>query len=254
MIATTQKNRASRFALVLLMGVSLSACGAGERLSNVGQAPGMSPIVNPQTQPDYKPISMPMPAPEVAMQQPNSLWQSNRKSFFKDQRASNIGDILTVVIDINDEADLENKTDRTRSSSENAGLNNLLGYEASLGQILPDAIDNANLVGADADSSHAGSGKIEREEEITMKVAAIITQILPNGNMVIQGNQEVRVNFEKRILNVAGVIRPEDIAIDNSISYEKIAEARIIYGGEGQITDVQQPRYGQQVYDILFPF
>ncbi|AGH98446.1 flagellar basal body L-ring protein FlgH [Micavibrio aeruginosavorus] len=254
MIAQTQKNRASRLALVLLMGVSLSACGASERLSNVGQAPGMSPIVNPQTQADYKPISMPMPAPEVAMQQPNSLWQSNRKSFFKDQRASNIGDILTVVIDINDEADLENKTDRTRSSSENAGLDNLLGYEASLGQILPDAIDNANLVGADADSSHAGSGKIEREEEITMKVAAIITQILPNGNMVIQGNQEVRVNFEKRILNVAGVIRPEDIAIDNSISYEKIAEARIIYGGEGQITDVQQPRYGQQVYDILFPF
>ena len=250
----TRKNNMVKLTLVLLLGASLSACSAGERLANVGQPPGMTPIVNPQTQPDYKPVSMPMPAPEVAMQQPNSLWQSNRKGFFKDQRAGNIGDILTVLIEIDDEADLENKTNRSRSANESAGLDNLLGYEASLAQILPEAIDNTALVGAGSDSSHSGNGKIERDESISMKVAATITQILPNGNLVIQGNQEVRVNFEKRILNVAGIIRPEDISIENSISYEKIAEARIIYGGEGQITDVQQPRYGQQVYDILFPF
>ena len=244
----------SKLALGVILACSLSACSATERLASVGKTPDVSPIVNPQTQPNYKPVSMPMPAPEVAYRQPNSLWQSNRKSFFKDQRAGSVGDILTVLIDISDEADLENKTSRTRSSSENAGLDNLLGYETSLSDILPEDIDNVNLVGADADSSHAGNGKIEREEEITMKIAATITQILPNGNLVIHGNQEVRVNFEKRILNVTGVIRPEDVSTDNSISYEKIAEARIIYGGEGQITDVQQPRYGQQVYDILFPF
>lgn len=241
-------------ALILLTGCSLSACGTSERLSNVGKAPDMTAIQNPQTQPNYQPVSMPMPAPQVAYRQPNSLWQSNRKSFFKDQRAGMVGDILTVVIDIKDEADLKNKTTRTRAASEGAGLDNLLGYEADLGAILPEEVDNASLIGLDADSKHEGNGKIEREEDIALKLAAVVTQTLPNGNLVINGKQEVRVNFEKRILNIAGIIRPEDISVDNTISYEKIAEARISYGGEGQITDVQQPRYGQQVYDILFPF
>ena len=112
----------------------------------------------------------------------------------------------------------------------------------------------ADLVDADSTSSTRGQGSTERDEEVSVKLAATVTQILPNGNMVIQGRQEVRVNFEKRVLELAGVIRPEDILTDNTISYDKIAEARISYGGKGQITDVQQPRYGQQVYDILFPF
>src|SRR5690606_871241 len=104
-----------RTALILAIGCGLSACGTSERLSNVGKAPQMSAIQNPQTRADYKPVSMPMPAPQVAYRQPNSLWQSNRKGFFKDQRAGAVGDILTVVIDIQDEADLENKTTRTRT-------------------------------------------------------------------------------------------------------------------------------------------
>lgn len=248
------KSAFAKTALVLFMGCTLSACGAADRLANVGKAPDMAPIVNPQNQPGYKPITMPMPAPEVAYRQPNSMWQSNRKSFFKDQRAGNIGDILTVVIDIKDEAELKNNSTRSRSSSESAALDRLLGLEAALHQILPEAVDNAALVGAGADSSHVGNGQIKREEEVTLKLAAIVTQILPNGNMAISGKQEVRVNFEKRVLNIDGVIRPEDISIDNTISYEKIAEARISYGGEGQITDVQQPRYGQQVFDVVFPF
>lgn len=240
--------------LMLVAACSLSACGASERLANIGKAPDLTPISNPQTQPDYQPVSMPMPAPEIAYKQPNSLWQSNRKSFFKDQRAGNVGDILTVLINIDDQADMENKSSRTRKSKESAGLDNLLGYEADLDAILPGEVDNAALVGAGADSSHAGNGKIERDEKIELKLAAVITQLLPNGNMVINGKQEVRVNFEKRVLNVTGIIRPEDITIDNSIAYDKIAEARINYGGQGQMTDVQQPRYGQQAFDILFPF
>ena len=248
------RTQIAKTVLVLLMGCSLSACGAGERLANVGKAPDMAPIVNPQNQPGYRPITMPMPAPEVVTRQANSMWQSNRKSFFKDQRAGNIGDILTVLIDIEDEAELKNNSSRSRRSSESAALDRLLGLEAALNEILPEAVNNAALVGAGADSSHVGNGQIKREEEVTLKLAAIVTQILPNGNMAISGKQEVRVNFEKRILNIDGVIRPEDISIDNTISYEKIAEARISYGGEGQMTDVQQPRYGQQVFDVVFPF
>ena len=158
------------------------------------------------------------------------------------------------MIDIDDEAELENETERSRSNSENAGLDAFLGNELELAEIFSEGIDNTNLIGMDSTSSSSGSGSTEREEEVRMRLAATVTQILPNGNMVIQGRQEVRVNFEKRILELAGVIRPEDITTDNSISYDKIAEARISYGGKGQITDVQQPRYGQQVYDILFPF
>jgi len=243
-----------RILTLLLAATALSGCGAGERLENIGKAPEMAPIQNPVQQAGYKPVSMPMPEVKASIRQKNSLWASDRQTFFEDQRADAVGDILTVLIDIQDEAELENETERTRTSGENADLSSFLGYEGSLGQILPEAIDPTNLVDLTGNSTHTGEGTIEREEDIQVTLAAVVTQRLPNGNMVIQGRQEVRVNFEKRILELAGVIRPEDISIDNTISYDKIAEARISYGGKGQITDVQQPRYGQQVYDVLFPF
>lgn len=232
----------------------LTACGVGDRLANVGKAPEMSQIANPTLQAGYTPVSMPMPAPKVAARQPNSLWDTNRKSFFKDQRATDVGDILTVMIEINDKAKLDNETERSRSATEGAGLDKFLGIETALNAVLPEDVDNTKLIGAKSNSSTKGSGTVDREEKITVKLAATVTQILPNGNFVIAGKQEVRLNFEKRILQVMGVIRPEDISIQNTIPYDQIAEARIAYGGEGQITDVQQPRYGQQVYDILFPF
>jgi flagellar L-ring protein precursor FlgH len=236
------------------LGLSLTACGAGERLAEIGKAPDMAPIQNPTTKQGYQAVSMPMPAPQVVTRQRNSLWASDRQAFFEDQRADNVGDILTVMIDIKDKAELDNESERKRTGNENAGLDTFLGYETSLADVLPEAVQNGSLVGATAGSNYKGEGTIDREEKITMKLAAIVTQILPNGNMVVQGRQEVRVNYEKRILELAGVIRPQDITIDNSIPYEKVAEARISYGGKGQITDVQQPRYGQQVYDVLFPF
>jgi len=245
----------TRTLIFSLFAVSaLSACGTAEKLANVGKAPQMTKIENPQLKANYKPVSMPMPAPEIVQKQPNSLWASNRKGFFKDQRASNVGDILTVLVDIEDEAELDNSTQRTRNGNEDANLPALGGYEQALNQILPEAVNPLNLTQFGSNSSSSGNGSTEREEAIELRLAAIITQILPNGNLVIDGSQEVRVNFEKRLLNVAGVIRPEDISINNTINHDQIAEARIIYGGEGHLTDVQQPRYGQQVYDILFPF
>ena len=249
-----QHNTFKKIGLSLLLATALSGCGAAERMASIGQAPELTAVENPQLKEDYKPISMPMPAPKIAQRQPNSLWDANRQAFFKDQRAAEVGDILTVMIEIQDKAELDNESTRTRSSGENAGIDGLLGYEGSLGAILPEAVNPANLVGVDSDSSHSGSGQIDREEKIEVKLAALITQVLPNGNLAIEGSQEVRVNFEKRILNVAGVIRPQDVSINNTVAYDQIAEARISYGGEGQMTDVQQPRYGQQMYDILFPF
>jgi flagellar L-ring protein precursor FlgH len=241
-------------AMMILSCAALTACGASDRIKNIGKAPEMTQIVNPTTQAGYQPVSMPMPAPKNTVVEKNSLWASNRQTFFKDQRAADIGDIITVLIEIDDEAKVDNKSERTRASDESARLPKLLGIEADLSSVLPEEIDPTNLIDGTSNSSHKGGGKVDRKEDIEVKLAAIITQILPNGNMVIKGRQEVLVNFEKRILNVDGVIRPQDISIANTVSYDQIAEARIAYGGQGQITDVQQPRYGQQLYDVVFPF
>lgn len=247
--------------LALAASTLLAGCGAVDRIGNIGAAPEMSKITNPMTERDYQPVSLPMPAPKDVNRQKNSLWAADRQTFFKDQRASDIGDIITVLINIEDDAEMENETERSRSSNEDANLNALAGYQNSLNKYLPEDINDAttgllnpDIAAFDSTSASNGSGSIEREEAINMRMAALVTQLLPNGNMVIRGRQEVLVNFEKRILQIDGVIRPEDITTTNTISYDQIAEARIIYGGEGHITDMQQPRYGQQLYDIIFPF
>lgn len=234
--------------------VSLSACSAADRIKNIGEPPKQSAIVNPTLQKNYQPVSMPMPPSQIVQKSGNSLWTGAQQGFFKDQRAKTVGDIMTVLIDIDDKGKMENSSERSRATSETAGMPNMLGAESKLNQFFPQAIDPSNLANATADSSYKGDGTIDRKEKIQMKLAVTVTQVLPNGNMVIKGAQEVRVNYENRVLQLAGVVRPQDISIDNTVSYEQIAEARISYGGKGQITDVQQPRYGEQLYDIIFPF
>jgi len=197
---------------------------------------------------------MPMPAPVALQGHPNSLWRPGGRDFLKDQRASNVGDIVTVTIKIEDKATVSNSSTRTRDNSESSSASALLGYQNSLNRILPQAVDPTNLLDIQGNTNNKGIVAIERNESINLKVAAVITQRLPNGNLVIQGRQEVRVNFEMRELNVNGVIRPEDITTNNTVSHEQIAEARIAYGGRGQLTDVQQPRYGLQLLDVLYPF
>ena len=244
-----------RCVLIACLALALPGCGGVvDRIENIGRAPPTTPIANPTEQPGYQPVSLPMPAPASEVRERNSLWASGRQAFFKDQRAANIGDILTVLIDIQDEATLDNKTERTRASREDAGFDNFLGLETQVTKVLPEGTQASSLIGFGSDTTTSGDGSIEREEEILVKMAALVTQVLPNGNMVIHGRQEVVVNFEKRLLQIDGVIRPQDITTANTISYDQIAEARIIYGGQGQITDLQQPRYGQQLYDIVFPF
>ena len=254
MPAAPCRTRIARLALAALAAATLAGCGAADRVANIGRAPDLTPIENPVGYAGYTPVRMPMPAPQVSEHQANSLWQPGSRAFFRDQRAGDVGDILTVVIKIDDEAVLNNRSQRSRDAEEAAGLPALLGFESQLTGPLPDELVPENLVDLSSESSSNGTGRISRDEKIELMVAAVVTQILPNGNLVIYGRQEVRVNFEVRDLEIAGVIRPEDIASTNQISYEKIAEARISYGGRGQMTDVQQPRYGQQLYDIVFPF
>lgn len=241
--------------LLLLPLILLNGCGGmADRLSAVGEAPPISPISNPNQQPGYRPISMPMPEPQMTERQPNSLWRSGARAFFKDQRAARVGDILTVMISINDKAQLDNTSKRTRTNSDSMGAPNLLGLEGEYGAVLPDAVDPASLLSTSSKLSNVGTGAVDRSEKIQLQVAAVINQVLPNGNLVMNGSQEVRVNNEVRVLQISGIIRPEDITSANTITYEKVAEARISYGGRGQMTDMQQPRYGSQIMDIISPF
>jgi flagellar L-ring protein precursor FlgH len=238
----------------LSLSLMLGACGAADRLANVGQAPALSPIEDPTATKGYKPVQMPMPAVEHASYAPNSLWRTGSRAFFKDQRARQIGDLVTVKVKVTDRAQLDNTTKRSRKNGEDFGAENIFGFENRLGAVLPKGADASSLLKLDSEGTSEGSGSVRRAEQLATNVAAVVTQTLPNGNLVIEGKQEIRVNFEVRELIVAGVIRPEDIESDNTIDSTKIAQARIAYGGRGQITDVQQPRYGQQVMDILLPF
>ena len=239
---------------IALIGLALTACNALTRMSEVGEEPPLTQIQNPAVLHGNRPIAMPMPPPVVVERQPNSLWRPGSRAFLKDQRASEVGDIVTVVIEIEDGATISNSTSRSRSAGEDASASSLLGFETRFMKLLPNAVDPTNLIDLDSNSSTLGEGSVDRGEKINLRVAAIITQILPNGNLVLAGRQELRVNFEVRELQVTGLIRPEDITSTNTISYDQIAEARISYGGRGHISDVQQPRYGQQIYDIIWPF
>jgi len=244
----------SRFVSVISVTIGaalLSGCAALDRLISVGEQPRLSSIENPTAQPGYKPVHMPMPTPQPASYNPNSLWRNGSRAFFKDQRAHQVGDILTVKVKITDKATVENESSRSRKNSEDSGIDNFFGKTKV--PILNTGVPT-RIFTADSTASSEGKGSIDRKDEISTNVAGVVTQVLPNGNLVIEGKQEVRVNFEVRELIVAGIVRPEDIESDNTIDSTKIAQARIAYGGRGQITDVQQPRYGQQVLDILLPF
>ncbi len=254
----SREENASKIRRLVLTGALLattaiaSGCSSIDRLSQIGEQPKLAAIENPTAQPGYKPVQMPMPKPETASYNANSLWRNGSRAFFRDQRAARIGDLLTVTVNITDKANIANETQRSRVNKEDSGITDFIGAQ-TLGvqakKILP-----GKILVADSTASSDGKGSVNRQEALQTNVAAVVTQVLPNGNLVVEGKQEIRVNFEIRELIVAGIVRPEDIQSDNTIDSSKIAQARIAYGGRGQITDIQQPRYGQQVMDVLLPF
>lgn len=238
--------------LVLLVScLLLASCG---RLSEVGRAPAFSPLEGSYQHHAMYSSPMPESADPSGPSDASSLWTGGTGSLFGDRRAAERGDILTVVVEIDDNAAISNSSDRSRSGSEQLKLPSFFGLPeridagASNGATLADAVD------VSGDSNFRGDGSVSRSEVLTLRVAATVVEELPNGVLRIEGQQEVRVNNELRELLITGYIRPIDISRQNEITYDKIAGARVSYGGRGQITDVQQPRYGQQITDILLPF
>ena len=241
-----------KLATLLTLAAALAGCNTTDRLANVGKAPVLTPITDPTATAGYQPVNMPMPAAIADTYQPNSLYRTSAKGFFKDERAHRIGDILTVLVTIDDSAKMANTTSSGRTASNSAGMGGILGTAVTTAT--GGAIDPSAAIDFTSGMQNAGNGSVNRSESLETSVAAVVTQVLPNGNLVIEGRQEVRVNFEVRDLIVAGIVRPSDIQANNTIPSSKIAEARISYGGRGQITEVQQPRYGQQVMDAILPF
>jgi flagellar L-ring protein precursor FlgH len=236
-------NRAFRLALLTASALSLAACGNTlSRLSEMGREPSLSPIANPQ---DAQPkVTMPMPRPEPE-RAGASLWRTGARAFFKDQRANQIGDVVTVVISVSDNASLSNSSTRGRTANDGANISGLFGYDPS--SIVGRLPGGQNAIGTPGQQGSAGTGNL-------LGVAAVVTQVLPNGNLVLYGTQEVRVNYEARQLQVTGVARPSDILSDNTIRHDRLAEARVAYGGRGTLSDLQQPRWGYQMIDIISPF
>lgn len=235
----------------LLAGLSASACA---RLDEVGRAPGFSHLEGSNQHHAMYSAPLPESTNRGDPTAPSSLWSSERGALFGDRRAARRGDILTVVIEIDDSARISNSSDRSRVGSESMGIPSLFGIPERLDRKLPEGASMAEAADIRSRSGYEGSGSVTRTEALTLRLAATVVEELPNGVLRIEGQQEVRVNFELRELFLTGYVRPVDISRRNEITYDKIAGARISYGGRGQISDVQQPRYGQQVADIVLPF
>jgi len=246
-------------ALITATSLGLSACAnTMSKLDAIGDKPAMSKVENPQIKADYKPLSWPLPDPEMAANRTaNSLWQPGARGFFRDQRATRVGDILKVNVSITDQAKLDNTNNTQRTTADTSTAPKLFGLESQIGRLIPFknvTPDPTSLINTSGNVQNNSTGKVDRKETINTQVAALVTQVLPNGNLVIEGTQEILVNYEVREVSVKGVIRPQDITSDNSVNSAQIAQARIVYSGRGQISDSQKARWGSDVVEILSPF
>jgi flagellar L-ring protein precursor FlgH len=235
---------------VIATGFSLVAGGCANDIADFNRQPALT-AVGSGLLADRVPLPA-EPSPQPSYRPGNSIWQDSSADLFKDPRARKIGDVVTVKISIKDKATIDNNSKRSRDSK--ASLNPSLGYDFQTTGGLNHTGDMSVDFETEGETETDSKGKIDRSEKIELLIAAVVTGVLPNGNLIVSGSQEVRVNFEVRELSVAGIIRPRDISTDNAIEYDKIAEARISYGGRGRITEVQQPAVGQQLFDLLTPF
>lgn len=236
---------------LFLMALTASACG---RVDHLGRPPSLTETTESPEHVAMLWPGLPLHAQAQRTVDRSSLWSGGQQSLLGDRRAIKKGDIMTVVIELDEKAEFSNDTDRSRSGSESLSVPGLFGFPQRAARNWPDGASLEETVSIDSSSSSEGTGSIKRKEKLTLRVAATVVDVLPNGVLSISGTQELRVNFELRELLVSGYVRPEDISRQNEITYDKIASARVSYGGRGQITDVQQPRYGQQVLDALLPF
>lgn len=243
----------TKYLIYFFVMITCACCSTTiKELKSVGKLPEFAPsymAVEPS-----EANAIPPPKASATAKYTNSLWQPGSRAFFRDRRTRNVGDILKVKIQIKNNANMDNKTTRNRNDQNNLAAPNIFGLESVIPQVFPSTVDLTKLLSLTGNNSNSGTGKIERKEDINTEIAAMVTNIFPNGSLMIQGTQEIRVNYELREITISGIIRPEDIGADNSISLDQIAEARLSYGGRGTLSRMQKLRYGNEVIDIMTPF
>jgi len=236
--------------LFVVLGLSfLSACAGLNNGAGSGQAGFLAPTQLSETQPTRY----------LAGRNNNSdgsLWTASRhRGFFNDLRARHVGDLVTVNIVETSKATKKATTKTGRESSINAGISNLLGYEAKLSKIgVPGQFSNETMLKASMKNDFDGSGETTRDESMTAAITARVVEVTPSGNLVIKGAREIKVNNENQVITLMGIIRPEDISPDNTVLSSYIADARIAYSGRGPVSDKQQPGWLLRAVDYVWPF
>jgi flagellar L-ring protein precursor FlgH len=252
------------YIFLLLFALFLPGCNLARNLATVGEPPQMTQIKDPRDVPGYEPVHMAMPdATPPKGGSTNSLWQSGSRAFFKDQRAGKVGDVLSVEVLVDRKQYMQMNPDIERQSSLSTTVNELFGQslpvQKRMAKALPGQKNSAPkplTTWADVTSSpaHKSTAKYDVQDKMQFNMAVVVIQILPNGNMVIQGREEVRLVNELREIEIKGIIRREDISSNNTIASQKIAQLRISYGGRGDLSDAQQAPWGQQYLNKLLPF
>jgi len=232
----------------LLPALALAGCMAAH--DDLVNGPTLSPVGNGlDARHDPVPVTFRQPPQRTF----RSTWdQNNSGNIYRDLRASKVGDVIRVTISIDDKAQFDNATNRSRDAKTAFGIDSALGLSGF--KAGANAASGSGNVDVNSSTSTKGKGTIDRSEKLTVSLAAVITDVMPNGNLMIRGSQEILVNYEVRVLNIAGIVNPLDVSSSNVIPYDKIAEARISYGGRGRSMDVQQPGLGQRIYDRVIPF
>ena len=223
----------TRFLPILVIPFFLAACQT-EPTATTGGNPPLSVVGQGL---NVKRAPLPQAFAEAETHAPHSLWSQKNQGLFQDMRARKVGDIVTVAIDINDQAQFDNTSGRSKE----ANAKGTFGFDLGWGGFgMADKSGSASAdISASGSADAKGTGSIDRSEKLHLSIAAVVTEVLPEGNLLISGSQEVRVNHEVRVLTIAGIVRPYDIADNNMIAYDKIAEARISYGGRGKISEMQ---------------
>lgn len=247
--------------VAFMIMLTLCSCNIGERLDRVGRTPDFKKVSTYEEEiydtyaaKGLTDIIQEANNEETTYKTSNSLWRPGSRAFFRDKRARSVGDIIKVIITVQDKAKMDNQTQSSRNDTSNLGVPNLFGLEAEMGKVLPNAVDPSKLVGIRSADANSGLGKIDRKETVNTAFAATVVKVLPSNNLVIKGTQEIKINTEVREITVEGIVRPEDINSQNAVKLDQIAEARVTYGGRGNISDYQQPRYGKQIFDAISPF
>jgi flagellar L-ring protein FlgH len=250
--------------LIILMALTLPGCNLARNFSTIGEPPQMTQIKDPRDLPGYEPVQMPMPEPAmVAQRSSNSLWQQGSRAFFKDQRACKVGDVLTIEVNVDRKQNMQMSPNIERQSSVSSTVTEVLGHalpiQKRIARALPgkesgDTMRLDSWADAKSQPSHKATAKYDVQDKMQFNMAAVIIQILPNGNMVVQGREEVRLVNELREIEIKGIVRREDISSNNTVASQKIAQLRISYGGRGDLSDAQSAPWGQQYLNKLLPF